>query len=199
MNTVHRSLFFSAIQRYGNMLSFIIAAAVLSRLLTPKEFGIYALTNAAVSMTVAFYQEFGGANYLIQKHSLSERDIRTAFTFTLCLSALSAIALYGLRGMAADFFSEEGLKIGLAVAALNFIVTPFSMTIEALLRRDMLFGVLARCSVVGSFVTAVTSIALAALKYSFMAPIWGAVIGNVTVLTLLIVSRNDLRIFKPTF
>ena len=198
MNVVHRSIFFSAIERYGTVFFFIITAAVLSRLLTPQEFGIYALINAAIGMTTAIYQEFGGANYLIQKQSLSEEDTRTAFTITLCLSALSAFAFFELRNVAADFFSEPQLSAGFAVATLNFVLIPFSITISALLRRDMAFAVLARSNIVGSFVTATTSIVFAVLKYSFMAPILGTIFGNVAILALLIASWKNLRIFKPS-
>ena len=63
----------------------------------------------------------------------------------------------------------------------------------------MAFGTLACCNVAGGFITAVVSIALAALNYSFMAPIWGTIVGNVVVVVLLIASRRDLRIFRPSF
>ena len=199
MNSIHRSILFSALERYGSLVFFVIATAILSRLLTPQEFGIYAVVGALTTVAAASFQEFGGANYLIQKTSLSERDIRTAFTITLCLSALLAVAVFEFRDIAAWFYSDEGLKAGIAVSALNFLLSPFSMTISALMRRDMLFGTLARCNLAGNFVNAAASIALAALGYSFMAPILGTLVGNAAVLALLIASRGDLRIFLPSF
>ena len=199
MNSIHRSIFFSAIERYGSVFFFVLSTAILSRLLSPQEFGIYAVVGALTTVAAASFQEFGGANYLIQKASLSEQDIRTAFTVTLCLSALLAAAVFELRDVAAWSFSEDGLKIGIAVSALNFLLSPFSMTISALLRRDMSFGTLARCNLGGNFVTAVASITLAALDYSFMAPILGTVAGNAALVVLLTASRRDLRIFYPSF
>ena len=199
INVVRRSILFSALERYGGVVFFLASTAILSRLLTPQEFGIYAVVNAITAVTAASFQEFGGANYLIQKPSLSDGDIRSAYTFTLCLSVLFAVALFALRDVAAWFFSEEGLAIGIAASALNFLISPFLITISTLLRRDMAFGTLACCNVAGGFITAAVSIALATLNYSFMAPIWGAIIGNAAVLALLIASRRDLRIFRPSF
>ena len=72
MTSIHRSIFFSAVERYGSLLLFLFSTAVLSRLLTPVEFGIYAVINAVVAVISASFQEFGGANYLIQKKVLSE-------------------------------------------------------------------------------------------------------------------------------
>jgi O-antigen/teichoic acid export membrane protein len=133
MNLLHRSIFFSALERYGSVFFLVISTAILSRLLTPQEFGIYAIVGGLTAVAAASFQEFGGANYPIQKSSLSERDIRTAFTITLCLSALLAVAVFELRDLAAWFFSEEGLKLGIAVSALNFLLSPFSMTISAVM------------------------------------------------------------------
>ena len=199
MNSIHRSIFFSAVERYGSVFFFVFSTAVLSRLLTPEEFGIYAVVGALTTIAATSFQEFGGANYLIQKPTLSERDIRTAFTIILCLSGLLAAAVFELRDVFAWFFSEDGLKIGIAVSALNFLLSPFSMTISALLRREMSFGALARCNLGGNFVTAVASVAFAALGYSFMAPILATIAGKAVLVVLLIASRRDLRIFYPSF
>jgi O-antigen/teichoic acid export membrane protein len=199
MNRIHRSILFSAVERYGSVVFAVASTAILSRLLTPQEFGIYAIVNAITMAVAASFQGFAGANYLIQKPSLSEQDIRTVFTLTLCLSALFALALFELRDAAAWFFSEEGLKSGIAAATLYFLLSPFSTTISTLLLRDMKFGTIARCNLAGTFITAMVSIAFAVLHYSFLAPILGMIVGNFVTLTLLFASRPDLRIFRPSF
>src|SRR6476659_8992379 len=99
MHLLHRSILFSAAERYGSLVFLLFSIAILSRLLSPEEFGVYAIVSALTAVVATSFQEFGGANYLIQKLSLSERDIRTAFTVTFCLSALLAAGLFGLRDM----------------------------------------------------------------------------------------------------
>jgi O-antigen/teichoic acid export membrane protein len=198
MNSIHRSILLSAVERYGTLLIFLISTAVLSRLLTPAEFGIYALVNALAAVVAASFQEFGGGNYLVQKQSLTEGDIRTAFTITMGLSTLFAVAVFGLRGAAAWFFAEEGLRLGIAVAALNFLVSPIVLTVTALLRRDLAFGLLARCNLIANFIMAVVSIALAALEFSFMAPVLGTIIGNAALAALLVWCWGGWRIFLPS-
>jgi O-antigen/teichoic acid export membrane protein len=195
---IHRSVLFSALERYGSLFVFVASTAVLSRLLTPREYGIYAVVNAIITVTAASFQEFGGANYLIQKRSLSHQDIQTAFTITLGLSLFFAAALFELRGVAAWFFSEAGLKTGIAAATINFLLWPFASIISTLLRRDLQFGALARCNLTGSIITAIVSIALAALDYSFLAPIVGTLVGNGAVLALLVISRCELTMFRPS-
>ena len=68
--------------------------------------------------------------------------------------------------------------------------------ISALFRRDMEFGKLAICSLAANVVTIAVSIALAVLHYSFMAPIWGAVAGNIVLTFLLIGFCKKRQIFR---
>lgn len=198
MTAIYRSIFFSAVERYGSLLLFFFSTAVLSRLLTPSEFGIYAVINAVIAVITASFQEFGGANYLIQKKTLLEQNIRTAFTITFCISIAIGVALFVCSDALVWFFKQDGLKAGIAVSTLNFALSPFSVVITALLRRDMEFGKLAVCSLVANFVSTAVAIALAVLHYSFMAPILGTVAGNIILTLLLIALCKNRRIFRPS-
>jgi O-antigen/teichoic acid export membrane protein len=198
MTAIHRSIFFSAVERYGSLLLFLFSTAVLSRLLAPSEFGIYAVINAVVAVITASFQEFGGANYLIQKKVLSQQNIRTAFTITFCISIMIGLMLFICRDALVWFFRQEGLKAGIAVSTLNFALTPFSVVISALFRRDMEFGKLAICNLAANFISIAVSIELAVLHYSFMAPIWGAVAGNIILTLLLIALCRSRQIFRPS-
>ncbi|HEY4261666.1 MAG TPA: oligosaccharide flippase family protein, partial [Schlesneria sp.] len=198
MTEVHRPILFTALERYGSFLFFVVSAAILARLLSPEEYGIFALVSALTSVVVAYFQEFGGANYLIQKPSLSERNIRTAFTVTLIMSFLVAAILFGLRDVAAHFFSQDGMRVGLALCALNFLLTPVPVTIASLLRREMAFGTLARCNLAANFGSSLSSVVLAAAGYSFMAPILGAIVGTLISTVILLGCRRSWNIFRPS-
>lgn len=185
MTSIHRAIFYSGVERYGSLLLFLFSTAALSRLLTPAEFGMYVVINAIVAAVSASFQEFGGANYLIQKKTLSDAHIRTAFTITFGISIVLAIVLFSCSDALARFFGQEGLKAGIAVSTLNFAMTPFSAVISALFRRDMEFGKLAICSLAANMVSVTVSIVLAVLHYSFMAPIWGTLASNIALTFLL--------------
>jgi O-antigen/teichoic acid export membrane protein len=199
MDRLHRSIFFSGVERYGSACLFLVSTAILSRLLKPAEFGIYAAVVALTAVATACSQEFGGANYLIQKPTLSEQDVRTAFTITLCMSALLGAMFFALRDWVASFYSEEGLRTGIAVFAAGFLLVPFSATISALLRREMAFDVLAWCNLTAAFVTAAVSIGLVAFGWSFLGLLIGLVVGQAAAVVLLISAGRNLRIFRPSF
>jgi O-antigen/teichoic acid export membrane protein len=194
MTSVQRSILLSAADRYGNLILIFVATAVLSRLLSPAEFGVFAVVNAIAAVLTASFQEFGGANYLIQKHELSSEDIRSAFTVTFGISLAIAGLLFVLGGPLSQWFAEHELKRGVEVAALNFLLVPFSGTIAALLRRDMKFGTLAVYNLVSNAGGVLVSIALAMWGLSYMAPIWGGVAGNMILMVTLLARHRGFRL-----
>lgn len=198
MKLVQRSIFFSVIERYASLLLFFVSTAVLSRLLTPGEFGVYALVTAVTSVFAASSQEFGGANYLIQKTSLSEVDIRTAFTITCALSVLIGIGLYLLGDVVGTLSGSREFSTGITIAVLNFAITPFSMTIIALLRRNMQFDIIAAGNLLCNVTMVAVSVALAAMGFSYAAPIWGMIAGSALQAAYLMISHPNLRIFRPS-
>ncbi|MCK1535432.1 MULTISPECIES: oligosaccharide flippase family protein [unclassified Bradyrhizobium] len=192
MNSVHRSILLSAADRYGSFVLFIGATAVLSRLLSPVEFGVYAVVNAVTAVIAASFQEFGGGNYLIQKRELSPADVRSAFTITLAISVAIAFLLFVLAGSLSGLFGQEHLKGGIEISALNFLLVPFSGTVSALLRRDMKFGTLTVCNLAAGITVAVVSIGFAMAGFSYMAPILGGLAGNVILTLALLAGHRDL-------
>jgi O-antigen/teichoic acid export membrane protein len=197
VSRIYRAVAFSAVERYGTMVIYIVYAAALSRLLAPEEFGLYALVFSCITIVSAPFQEVGGANYLIQKRVLSEGDIRSAFTITLGLSLAVGFVMLELRDVIARAFSNAELGHAFAVASLNFILTPFATTLSALFRRDLEFRTLAICNLAGTLVIALVSLALAMLGFSFMAPIWGMLAGNAVSVVLMMTARRNFRNFLP--
>lgn len=199
MTAVHRSIFFSAADRYASTLIFFLTTAVLSRLLTPAEFGIYAVVNALSIVIAAGSQEFGGANYLIQKNELSQANIRSAFTITFFISAAVGAGMYLLAAPVADYFGQDGLRYGMIVSALSFLLVPFSGTVTALYRRKLEFGTLALSNLAGIIAASAVSIVLALLNFSYMAPVWGAFAGSVVQTAILVAAYRDMTSFRPSF
>lgn len=199
MNSVHRSVLFSGLDRYAGLVLFLVSTAVLSRLLTPSEFGVFAVVDALTTVIAAPFQEFGEANYLIQKHELSRGTIRRAFTVTWLISLAVAPILLASVDVVSQIVGQDSLRRGIQVSALNLLLLPVSGTLIALFRRDMQFGTLAICNLASNMtVVALVSIGLAALNFSYMAPIWGGVAGSIVLTAMLLNSHSDFGVLRPS-
>lgn len=198
MQSVQRSILFSALDRYISLLVVFVATAVLARLLSPEEFGIYAVVNAITSIIAACFQEFAGASYLIQKRDLSRAGVQTTFTITLMISVATAFMLFVFAQPIARLFELDRLRQGIEISALNFLLLPFSGTIAALFRREMQFGTLAICNLAAGATIAVVSVTLAMAHLGYLAPLWGAVAGNAVLAVMLLIWRRDFGAMRPS-
>jgi O-antigen/teichoic acid export membrane protein len=198
LHRVRRSILFAAVERYGNVLLFMGSTVLLSRLLSPEEFGVYFTINAMASLVFGWSHEFGGANYLIQKDPLTLSDIRTAFTITLCTYSLVAVLIAGLSGFLASMYSQEGIQAGIAVVAAGYLFAPFTVTVSALLRRELAFHVSARSTLIASFISITSSVCLTFAGLSFMGPVFGSLIGQGVLALLFFLGPRPRGIFVPS-
>ena len=198
MTPVQRSFFFSTVERYASLVLMFFSTAILARLLTPGEFGVYAVVGAVTAVLSASFSEMGGANYLIQKPTLSEQDIRTAFTLNLSLSLAFGALLWLFGGLLGAWFGVQGVAAGVRVAALGFVISPFSTTLLALFRRELHFGVISASNLINNIASVGVSIWLAMVGYSYLSPLWGQFAGVVVQTAFLLRAHKNFRVFRPS-
>jgi O-antigen/teichoic acid export membrane protein len=173
-STIRRSLSFSFADRYIGILVQVITSAILARLLSPEDFGVYTVGLVIVSLAQVV-RDFGAIGYLLQEKDLTEDRIRTAFGVTLLIGCLLAGGLVASSDAIAHFYHNDGLRRVLLVLSANFLLTPFGSVALALLRRDMNFSALFRVNVTTAVVNSSVSVTLALLGFSFMSMAWGAI------------------------
>jgi O-antigen/teichoic acid export membrane protein len=170
---VRRSLFFSFVDKYGVYALMLVAMAVLGRLLTPQDFGLFAIGFAVVTLIDAL-RDFGIGNYLVQTPEIELKDVRLAFTLTLILSLIGAGLLLGTAAPLAEFYGEPGLRQMMPVLALNCLLLPFATPSMSMLRREMAFDRLAAASLLAGLANTAVVIGLAAAGFGFMSFAWAA-------------------------
>jgi O-antigen/teichoic acid export membrane protein len=187
-------MMFSVGQKYALATLGLLTTAVLARLLTPAEMGVF-LVGRALVIIVESLRDFGITNYLIQARTITTERVRTAFTVTLISSVALSVLLYAFGGEIAGYYGESGLRPVLHLAAVQILFLPFSATVLALLRRDMAFDAIAWISTVAAIAYSVAAIGLAAVGFSYMSLAWASLVNAVITTAAAVLHRRDLRIF----
>jgi O-antigen/teichoic acid export membrane protein len=196
MNVVRRSLLFSFAEKYGIYAINLAALAVISRLLTPTDLGVFAVAGA-VTLVLEVVREFGIGTYLVQARELTCDNVRTAFTVALCLSTLGAALLFALSGTAAAFYHEPALRRIMPVLAVNFLLVPFSIYGMSALRRDMAFDSLATIGIGTAAVSAIVGGGFAFLGFGYMSLAWGLLASSGFRTLMAFLYRPHLWAFRP--
>lgn len=165
---------------YGaHLLVFVVTfagMAVVSRLLTPRELGIFGVGFAIASLLSAV-SHFGVANYLIRERDLAPEIKATCFTVNAIVNFSIAAVLLALGTLASPLFSDPAIPEVLYVLALLPIVAVFEMVPAAMMTRSMRFGPLSMLQLGKAAVNAGTTIACAYAGWSYLSPAIGAVAG----------------------
>ncbi len=127
-----------------------ITLMILARLLTPEDYGLVGAAMIVVNFAQLFSQ-LGLGPALIQRPSLEERHLRTAFTVFTITGILFGSVILASAPLIAGFFHKNDLIPILRVAGIAFPLQGLAATPTALLSRELKFRSLAKINVLTYF------------------------------------------------
>ena len=157
-SSIRHSVLYSALDKYTQQILLVVTTAVMARLLTPAETGLFLVANS-VLLLADNLRTFGVGIYIVQAAELKPTTLRSAFTVTLLLSlAIMALLLLGAEPIA-SFYGEPRLADLFRLGAVAFLAVPFATPIVALLQRELAFRDLALLGIAVALTNAVVTIA----------------------------------------
>ncbi len=170
--TVRRSLALSFADRYIRLILQVTGVAILARILTPQDYGVFTIGMVVVSLTQAL-RDFGVVTYVMQEKDLTNDRVRTAHGVSLMIGCAAAAVIAGSSGWIADFYHNDGVRRVLLVLSVNFVLMPFGSIALALLRREMNFVALFYVNITVSLLNNGVAVVLAFLGAGYMSMAWG--------------------------
>lgn len=171
VSALRRSLLLSFIERYAGIVIGMAMVVAGARMLTPADFGIFAV-GMSVAMVLGALRDFGTGTYLVQLETPERDAVRSAFTVSCTISIGCAVAFALGAVPLSHFYGELGLGDVVFVLSATLVLNPFSMPAVAMLRRRMAFGRLAMISVASGLGQLCTLLLLASLGLGYMAMAW---------------------------
>jgi O-antigen/teichoic acid export membrane protein len=134
---------------WGSGASAVLKVAllvVLTRLLSPADFGIVSAALIVIGFSLTFSQ-LGLGPALVQRPDLQPKHVSTAFVASTALGLLVAALIWLMAPLLAAFFRMEGLTPIARALAFLFPIKGVSAVAENLLQRDLRFRFLANVDV----------------------------------------------------
>jgi len=158
--SIKKAAFINFTSKYANLLIQIIYNAVLSRILTPEDFGIVAVTSVFVTFFMLF-ANMGLGTAIIQNKTLCDEEINDIFSFTVYLAIALAI-IFQLFSIPLSIFYENRIyiKIGILLSIALFFNT-LNMIPNAILRKNKKFLTIAIRLIVVTIISGVLTIIFA--------------------------------------
>ncbi|MFD1981399.1 oligosaccharide flippase family protein [Mesorhizobium newzealandense] len=197
MLSVKRALLMSVGERYVLLVTNFATAALVSRILTPKEIGVSVIGMAIMAIALSL-REFSSSSFLIQRKELSREDIRGASTVTFILTGVVAAALVVASPFLASFYSEPNLAPYFRVISVCLFLDASFTLIIALLRREMSFGKVAAIDITGAVINSAATIVLALAGFSYMSFAWAWLMGSGLAAGLALALCPNFWMFRPS-
>lgn len=185
---VRGSLALSALDSYIGITLQLISTAIIARLLTPEQIGIFAVA-AVFSAVAATFRDFGITEYVIQEKDLTDDGLRAAFTVTLCASWLIGLALVVSAPSIAGFYGAPGIAEVMWIQALNFALVPFGSVTMSWFQRQMNLKPFVQARIAANIVSFCVSVTLALLGWGYLSLAWGSVANVATTVVVSLLLR----------
>jgi PST family polysaccharide transporter len=170
-----RGVFWSAAGNWGYQLSTLLLFVVLSRLLSPVDFGTVALATVFTTFTKVLAEQ-GLADAIIQRPEVDKRQLDTAFWTNLGVAVVLMVALMGTAPLIGQMFDNPGLSPVLIWLSITLPISSLQTVQRAILTKRMAFASLTLRSMVASVIGGVAGIVAALLGMG----VWSLVIQDVT-------------------
>jgi PST family polysaccharide transporter len=128
-----------------------LAAAVLARLLSPRDFGLVGMV-LGVTALVSVFTQLGLSIATIQRDKITQAQVSNLFWINVGFSGILAMVTAGLAPLTAAFYHDPRVKGIMLALSVTFLLTGSTVQHQALLTRQMRFPMLAVIDVTSSFV-----------------------------------------------
>jgi O-antigen/teichoic acid export membrane protein len=188
---VAKATFWAALETGGAQLSTFLFFVVFARILTPDEFGVYALALAIVgTVNMVLFQGFGDA--LIQVETLDEDYTSTVFWTNMMLAVGMIALLQVIALLGPTLFAEPMIRPVIAWLSLLCIPQAMVSVHSALARRALDLRVFAIRTIVGYVVGGAVGLVLALDGWG----VWSLVVSQfvqAVVIVLVMWRSSDWR------
>lgn len=194
LNQFKKGFFYTTLGQYGNMIITLLINIILSRLLTPKDYG----TVAVISVFIVFFQmlsDMGIGPAIIQNKKLTELEISKIFNISAIFSLALSFLFLGIGFFLSLFYRDEiyqklSYLLSVAVFFYSIIVVPM-----ANLKKVKNFKIINVSLIISSLAGGIVGVTVALLGGGVYSLVINSVFASITNF-LIILKKSHLKITK---
>lgn len=148
---------YTGISKYAGMVISLIITAILSRLLSPDDFGIVAVATVIFTF-FGLISDLGIAPAIIQDKQLDNEDINNLFSFTFWLSLLISILFFLSAGVIATYYASPHLVNICRILSVSLFFNTLNIVPNALLYKEKEFKFIAKRTLLVQFIAGIVAV-----------------------------------------
>jgi len=146
---------------------------VLTRLLTPSDFGLMGMINVILGLC-SLFGDAGISSFIIHKQEELRDTLSGIFWINLSLASVLCCVLWIATPSIAQYYGEREIRFLLPLAAPILVLNSLGQPFQGLLERDLRFALLARLEIGSTAFGILCAVVLAALGFGAVSFLGGA-------------------------
>jgi len=181
------------IGRVAQFLVVFILGVFLTRLLSPVEFGSFAIVLSVITFSSIFV-DLGFRSAIVQSSNTTQEQLSTVFYINLFVSiGMLSIIVVGARYME-RFYAIEGLGNYIAIAALLFVINALTLVPNALLQKDLRLKAISFVTTTAALTSGAIAVCLAFSGFG----VWSLVAQQLISSTVVLFGLTMLARWRPS-
>lgn len=188
-----RGIFYTAIGKYSNVVIQLLVTAILSRILSPVEYGIVAVVN----VFLLFFQmlaDSGIGPAIVQNKELNKSDLISIFSLTI-YSGIVLSCIFALLGYPMGVLYGETIYVSL-FPLLGLCVLFYTITIvpQAILMKTMNFKIVNFLTIFSNIASGLVGVILAVSHFGVYSLIFSNIV-RAMVLFIALYSKAKINFY----
>ncbi|WP_158210640.1 lipopolysaccharide biosynthesis protein [Myroides phaeus] len=182
-NKTINGVIWSAIQSIGTKIIQLLITIIIARVLMPEDYGLVGMLFIFIALGNVII-DAGFSQALIRKENVSEIEYSSVFYFNVIMGLFIYIVLYFFAPLIADFYNEPIL---LDISRLSFLIFPISacgVVQYTKLSREINFKLLAKISLLATFISGFLGIVMAYLDQGVWSLVWQSLVFSIIQVAL---------------
>lgn len=161
----------NTISQGASLFITLLRAAILARLLTPEDYGVFTMVIVVVSIAVIF-KDLGLSTATIREKEISHAQVSNLFWINALIGAGAMLIVIATSPAIAWFYRDPRLTEIAIALSIAFLFGGLSVQHQALLKRQMQFGKIAYLTIFSCVFSSLIGVSVAWLGYNYWALIW---------------------------
>ncbi|RKP53192.1 colanic acid exporter [Cohnella endophytica] len=173
----------------------LLQFVVLSRILTPSDYGLIGMITAVVNIFMGF-SDMGISNVIIQRQNMSNNNLSSLYILNLMICGIVCAIVWVLAPTIAWFYHEPQLVPLIHWMSFICVIPAIGQQFQILFQKEIKFNSTTLIEILSHVISFTVAIATAYLGFGVYALVWSFLV-NVSVksIGLVIIGR---KVWKPT-
>lgn len=180
--------------RVANYFVIFIISVILTRLLSPSEFGAYGIVLSVISLS-AIFVDLGFRSAIIQARETSQEQLSTIFFINLVIAGLLILLFSSFSGLIESFYQIEGLRNYIVFASLLFALNALALIPSGLLQKNLELKTISIINTVTALLSGIIAVSFAYYGYK----VWALIIQQLANAALSLLGFAYFARWLPSF